>query len=961
MNKKPTYEELEQKIIELEQKISKKPTLSEFHAAKNSNLIFKEIFNYINENIIIFKYIAKTNEFIITEVNLSLFNINLPNPQLVREGILNLTLREFLSKNTNLNETEIQNNYSLFEQTIHKFQKSYHQTSFATQDNSIIDSNYHLIPFRDETDQSLYVIYLATNTTEKDKITQALQESENRYKLLVENINVGIFISTLDGNFTYANKELALYGGCSSVDEFLKIPVQNLYFNPADRDIILAELQKNGAIKNKEIQCRKKDGTTSWITINAIILGESGQNPNAILGFAKDISDKKNAENSLIFNEHRQALMMKNLLDIIVIVSAEGIQKYISPSVQYITGYTPEELNVPITEICHPDDIPSIQETWEQCLKNPNQPVTLRYRHKYKYGGYVHLEAKAQNYLNDPFLKGVLANTRDITAHINTEQSILRSKNLLDEMGRLAKIGGWEFETETLSLVWTDEIYRIHQLPNTYHPTLDTALDFYTTESRPVFEKAIFSLIKDGTPFDLELTINNNNKQTIHVRTLGMAVWENGKIKKVFGVFQDISERKIIDEELKNQYQEYHSLYEEHLALNKELILTIDELKKSNEQLISAKEKAEENDRLKSAFLANISHEISTPMNGIIGFSQMLANEENNSEKRRFFSDIIETSSKQLLSIVNDILDISKIETGQVEVKLVPTNINNLILELLSYFKPMTMKSNVGLYVKKELSSQFSEINTDKNKLKQILTHLISNALKFTNKGYVEFGYTLKDSDIEFFVKDTGIGIAEEQHQNIFERFRQAEISSKRAFGGTGLGLSICKGFLEHMGGNIWLQSQTNIGTTFYFTIPFQPIAVHKKTLSGSNEQGLSEKKAILVAEDEAINYFFIEEILIDMNYNVYHARTGTEAVDIFTKNSDIALVFMDVKMPELDGIEATMLIKKIRPEIPIIAQTAYALMEDEEKMKSQGFDDYISKPMNQQDVIDKVKKYLGN
>ncbi len=382
----------------------------------------------------------------------------------------------------------------------------------------------------------------------------------------------------------------------------------------------------------------------------------------------------------------------------------------------------------------------------------------------------------------------------------------------------------------------------------------------------------------------------------------------------------------------------------------------ISERKEFQQKIIEAKEKAEESDRLKTAFLQNMSHEIRTPLNGISGFSGLLNKTDLSEEKRKSFVSIIQNSSQQLISIVSDILTISSLETKQEKTSISKVCINNIIVELLAIFKQLAMNQNISLYAKQQLSDKQSEIYSDNTKITQILSNLLSNALKFTHEGFIEFGYNLKDTELEFYVKDSGIGIKPEFHDKIFERFRQADKSINKLYGGTGLGLAISKAFVELLGGKIWVQSELEKGSIFNFTIPYKPVNEIDKTISPTiqNRNG----RTILVAEDEEYNFLLIEELLIDMDLKLIHAKDGQEAVDICKSNPNIELILMDIKMPRLSGYEAAKLIKEFQPDLPIIAQSAYALEHEIEKY-SRVFDDYLTKPIKEEILIEKVNKYM--
>ncbi|MDA3912008.1 MAG: PAS domain S-box protein [Bacteroidales bacterium] len=372
--------------------------------------------------------------------------------------------------------------------------------------------------------------------------------------------------------------------------------------------------------------------------------------------------------------------------------------------------------------------------------------------------------------------------------------------------------------------------------------------------------------------------------------------------------------------------------------------------------LKQAKEKAEESDRLKTAFLQNMSHEIRTPLNAISGFSGILNKPEFSEEKRSSFISIIQNSSEQLISIISDILTISSLETKQEKICNDKVCVNNIIIDLLSIFKPQAHNQNISLYAKQQLSDNQAEIYTDKTKITQILSNLISNALKFTHEGFIEFGYKLKEHELEFYVKDSGIGIKPEFHEEIFGRFHQATSSINKLYGGTGLGLSISKGFTDLLGGKIWVQSELEKGSTFYFTIPYKPVNEIDKTISPIIQSG--KFRTVLVAEDEEFNFLYIEALLIRMNLKLIHAKDGKETVEIFKANTNIDLILMDIKMPIMNGHEAAKIIKELNPDFPIIAQSAYALEHEIEKY-SGVFDDYLTKPIKENDLKQKVMKYI--
>jgi len=386
------------------------------------------------------------------------------------------------------------------------------------------------------------------------------------------------------------------------------------------------------------------------------------------------------------------------------------------------------------------------------------------------------------------------------------------------------------------------------------------------------------------------------------------------------------------------------------------------EREKMIRDLVAAKERAEESDRLKSAFLANMSHEIRTPMNGILGFAELLKEPKLSGEEQQMFIEIIQTSGERMLNIINDLISISKIESGQMDVYFSETNINEQLEFLYNFFKLEAKQKKLKMMVQYPKNSDHLKINTDKEKVYAILTNLIKNALKFTQTGTIEFGYQMEGSKIVFFIKDTGIGIPKNKQQTVFERFVQASPGMANVYEGAGLGLAISKAYVEMLGGEIWIESELGKGTCFYFTLPVKPQPekeLVKKEVQMVAIKNSEVKVTILIAEDDEISLMYLKQILKTCNLNLLVARTGEEAVNICRSHENIELVFMDINMPVIDGHIAAQIIKEFRPGLPIIAQTAFALNEEKEKYKDT-FDDYITKPINADELKLKMRKFLN-
>jgi signal transduction histidine kinase len=395
----------------------------------------------------------------------------------------------------------------------------------------------------------------------------------------------------------------------------------------------------------------------------------------------------------------------------------------------------------------------------------------------------------------------------------------------------------------------------------------------------------------------------------------------------------------------------------------------ITERKISDEKLKNAKEKAERSDKLKSAFLANMSHEIRTPMNAIIGFINLLGDRDITQEQKEEIIELAQSSSSDLLNILNDIIDISKIEADELVLNKTLNYVNNLLSETYKFYSnniDLKSKENVKLSLDLEANSERIAIFTDKARFRQIMNNFINNAIKFTNSGEIVIGYnqiTIGGRKLlRFFVKDTGDGIPDEKIDYIFDRFNRIDDSRKKTLIGTGLGLSISKKLVDILGGDIGVESKLGEGSEFYFTLPYQ--LLEKLNETNENEKSVKKivnwaDKRILIVEDTSSNYYLIENYLKPTHINIVWAKTGKEALDFFKRENNFDLILMDIQLPGINGYEATKLIKAHNTNIPVIAQTAYALSGEREYSISEGCDDYISKPIKKEILFDILKKYL--
>jgi PAS domain S-box-containing protein len=520
----------------------------------------------------------------------------------------------------------------------------------------------------------------------------------------------------------------------------------------------------------------------------------------------------------------------------------------------------------------------------------------------------------------------------DITTRKRTEESLRLSEERLAFALSATNDGIWDYRPAENKLFWSDRFYTMlgyepGEFPSSYekwkellhpqdHEHIEGALNQCLTSSKDYYSE-------EG-----RLRNSRGQYQWFLLRGKVVARDASGKVLRMSGTHVDITERKLI----------YH-------------------------ELLKAKEKAEESDRLKSAFLANLSHEIRTPMNAIMGFSDLLLKDFITPDQVNTYLDIIQKSSRQLLSIISDIIEISQIETGQIRLHYSPVNLAQLMANLDRQFQ-LTIPENSQVTLNINTPSRYKDLQivSDAVKLQQILTNLISNAIKYTEKGSVTVTFDLKnEQSIRFTVKDTGIGIDKKYHQQIFDRFRQVEGETAVKYGGSGLGLAISKAYVNMLNGEISVSSVPGEGSTFSFMIP---VIQSQLTEAGSDKPGMKHPRLtkagkILVAEDDENSYLLLTKMLTGTNIRLLRARNGVEAVSLCKSQPDIVLVIMDIKMPVMNGLEAARLIKKQKPYLPLIAQTAYALETDKVLIENAGFTGYFVKPLEKDRLIEMIEKLL--
>jgi PAS domain S-box-containing protein len=484
---------------------------------------------------------------------------------------------------------------------------------------------------------------------------------------------------------------------------------------------------------------------------------------------------------------------------------------------------------------------------------------------------------------------------------------------------------------------------------------------------------------KETVSYEFHYVYENGNHVWAQT-TITPILNDDGEIAKLIAIDSDITNLKNAEQEILKHKSEieaqrdYSEKQKEYIELQN---IELEKHHSNLEQLVNertaelelAKNHAEESDRLKSAFLANMSHEIRTPMNAIVGFSNFLKDADLTIEEKEEYVHQINSNSDTLLHLIDDILDLSKIEAGQLTINNKSFDINKLLTNLDEVFHEKLNKQynkNIQLRLVQGYNESSLDIFSDQLRVQQIISNLIDNAIKFTDSGYVEYGYLLiEDANkprISIYVKDTGIGLSPDQISHIFNRFTKVE-NFKKFYRGTGLGLAICKNLANLLSGEIAVESELGKGSTFYFTLPFNNIKSIPDTKTKSESKQVSNYnwsgKTILIAEDEKSNFRLLEVMLNKTNLIIIHAVDGIDAIQKFENNA-IDLILMDIKMPIMNGLDATREIKKRKSTVPIVAQTAYAMQDDEKMSINAGCNEYISKPITQQKLFSLLSKYLS-
>ncbi|HLO57124.1 MAG TPA: ATP-binding protein [Bacteroidales bacterium] len=804
---------------------------------------------------------------------------------------------------------------------------------------------------------------------------------------ILDNIPYLVWLKNIDGKYLHVNKAFA--------EAYRKKPDQII--GKSDFDICSPEKAVEFQQSDNEVMQNKKrqfveqienlfDNETVFETYKSPVFDNNGE-VIGITGISREMTDTLHIEKTLHEREEQFRALLQNSSDAISIINRQGKIIFESSEKNKISDFEITELlHKPFFDMVHPDDIPQIKIVIKEALQNPGKQIKKEYRSLHKNKRWIYVESIFSNQLSNPAIKGIIVNSRDVS---DRKMAELKERVYHDNLIFLSNSA-----LELLSLSSRDEIYRY--IPEKLAAFLESAvviissydenskniiienfagLDPYTAQVEKLLGRGITGLSfssgvlastaqNAGTVIILKDDLLDNTlgelpqaklkiiKDLIHIHKIYNIVL--ARDNKLLGNITILTLNKSI---IKFKHIIETFVHQVSVALHRSQL---------EYELVTAKNKAEESDKLKTAFLANMSHEIRTPMNGILGFAEMLNDDSLSRANRKKYLNIINSNGKVLINLIDDIIDFAKIESGQVNILEDDFSLNNLLDQIQSTFLTRTLKkekSKVKIITKKAFPDEKSYIRTDPIRLRQVLTNLVGNAIKFTHNGFIEFGYNLADKNpLQFYVRDTGIGISADKLNLIFERFMQADSSPSRKYGGSGLGLAISKGLVELLGGKMWAESRVSEGSVFFFTIRFasanRKLEVPVETRPARVHHNW-DGKTFLVAEDDKFSYKFLEGFLKQTHAEVLRASDGKEAVEICRNNPAIDLVLMDIQMPEMNGLTATIEIKKFNAGLPIIAQTANAINEERLRCLDAGCDDFITKPVNINELYDKISKWL--
>lgn len=804
----------------------------------------------------------------------------------------------------------------------------------------------------------------AINTFES---TELLYKSEEHHRRLIEATSEGYWEIDNAGITTVANKAMCDMLGYN-VDEFIGKPSLSFTF-PASRELLKEQVfyPDDKSISSFEIELQHKNGSKIYTIFNITRRKDESNDNIGAFFFVTDISNQKKVEQQLKDSENQLRSLFNAMNDVVLEIDYEGRCISIAPTNPDLVFMPPHETIGKTFHDLFPDQQATQLLTFVRKCLDDNGPISIEYPMEIS-NNVLWFEGRAVPKTGN----SVLFIAHDITNRRKAIHALRQSEKNHKELSYLLR----KIIDTSPEMIWakdkdgnftiTNEAIakKLLNAKDVEEPIGKHVMEFAKRERNLHPEnKKWFTFGEESGDTD-SIVINSKSPGrfdeygNVFGKYLFLDVFkapifdENGDLSGIVGFARDVTNEKTVKQE-KEEFR-------------KELEKKNLELEELNQSLKIAFNKAKESDELKTSFIKNISHEVRTPLNGIIGFLEMLNQDNLTKEERTEYTNYVKICSNQLTTIISDILQYSMLEAGQVSITSKYFNLNNLLDELCTNFNSFIIsrnKTNIRLIPDKGLSDQESQVKADNEKIKHILSRLLNNAIKFTSKGDIRFGYKiLDDGNISFFVNDMGVGIPESDKEVIFEKFRHGTFTDTAVYGGNGLGLSISKSLVLLLGGSIWFESEVGVGTQFYVTIPISKsneVIKEKNNVPDIKNSYNWEGKKVLIIDDVLEVFKLISVYLRDTKAKQLYAKNGIQAIELCKQNPDIDIVLLDIQLPDIDGYEITKAIKKIRKDLPIIAQTAFVLSDDEEKALAAGFDDYIAKPIFKKSLLELMDKFL--
>ena len=784
---------------------------------------------------------------------------------------------------------------------------------------------------------------LAVDITERKQAEKALQESNAKYERLIQSVGEGFLKADKQGYITKANITIAEMCGYKSPEEMLGINMTTLYANPSDRDSILEAINKTGVVKNYELELKKKDGTSFW-SLNNIsnTINDEGEIIGT-QGLILDITAKKEAEIALSESELRWKFAIEGNSDGLWDWNLITNEVFFSEQWKKMLGLSANDISNNVEEWkkrVHPDDKEKVFNDINKHLSGVTDLYVNEHRVLCKDNSYKWIldRGKIISYTSDNKPERMIGTHSDILKRKKAEEALLENQYRFEKAQALGHVGNWEYNLESELFWFSDESKRIFGFDLDSNNMSTEKIENCILERERVHQ-ALIDLIAHDKKYDLEYEIIPADKTT----------------------------RKII-----------HSIAElERDASNNPLrvrgvILDITERKEAEQTLNIAKKEAEKANRLKSEFLANMSHELRTPLNAILGFSRLTSRSPHLSPENKENLDIIRRSGEHLLRLINDVLEMSKIEAGRTALNENDFDLHQMLDDLEDMLTIQADEKGLQLLFERAANVP-GHIRADELKLRQVLINLLNNAVKFTKKGQVRLlakcehpdGKPESENKLIFEVRDTGPGIAPDELDSMFEAFSQTE-TGRLSHEGTGLGLSISRNFVQIMGGDITVSSEVGSGTVFRFDIRAQPAESSgiKPPLPVRRVVALKPgqpRYRILIADDRADNRQLLVKLLKPIEFELREAENGQDAVEIWEK-WEPHQIWMDMRMPVMDGYEAARIIKEsVKGQATtVVAVTASVHEEERGVVLSAGCDDFVCKPFSESEIFDVMHRHLN-